>query len=60
MRRRPDRAQPSPLDCEPAPRWIVLPGDPPDLIAWLRARQAEDPDLYAPPPPPEPPPEEDL
>jgi hypothetical protein len=52
--------QPHPLDCEPLPRWVVLPRDPAPLVAWLRARQAENPDAYAPPLPPEPPPEEDL
>ncbi|HEY9438052.1 MAG TPA: hypothetical protein VIS29_05260 [Streptomyces sp.] len=51
--------QPHPLDVPPAPRWIILPRDPPPLVAWLRARQAEDPNTYAPPLPPEPPPEED-
>lgn len=50
--------QPHALDCEPAPCWVILPRDPPALVAWLRARQAENPQVYA-PAPPEPPDEED-
>ena len=42
--------QPHPLDAEPAPRWIILPADPPPLIAWLHTRQTENPDTYASPP----------
>lgn len=33
---------------EPAPRWTILPGDPPALKNWLLAKPAEDvehPDL---------------
>lgn len=47
------------LSIDPLPRWSVLPKDPPLLRAWLHAKQAENPDAYA-PPPPEPPAEEGL
>lgn len=48
------------MSVDPLPRWTELPHDPPPLRAWLRAKQADNPDAYAPPPPPEPPAEEDL
>jgi hypothetical protein len=30
-----------PLSGPPAPRWVGLPGDPPELLAWLSRQQAE-------------------
>lgn len=51
-------AQPHPLDCRPLSRWVILPADPPPLVEWLRARQAEEPEVYGLPPLPEPPPDD--
>lgn len=44
---------------EPAPQWVILPGDPPELKRWLARRQPRATATGDVAPPPDEPPPED-